>query len=129
MSIEAKVATILSSYEAALSKGTSDGVQIGDVATIYELVTITDPDTGEPLGAVKKPRLKMEITDAQEKFSVAKSAEFYSIRRGGTPTRRRKRISSDPDQPPTVSTVLVIEGDTVVIDSPSPLPNDDEGGF
>jgi len=73
--VEAKVATVLSDYEVALTAGRGEGVEEGQKVVISRRVDVTDPDTNEPLGSVLVPKLRMEIRSVQGKLSVAHVVE------------------------------------------------------
>ena len=45
MTITALVARIISDREAALNVGSEHGVKIGDVATVYREIVVTDPES------------------------------------------------------------------------------------
>ena len=78
--IRGKIARVLNAREIALNVGTDKGVTIGmhfDVMDAYE--DISDPDTGELLGAIERPKIRLEITHAQEKLSVAKRCRTKRI--------------------------------------------------
>ncbi len=68
--ISAKIAQLVSPTQVAFNAGSVQGVHQGDTATLYRDVEINDPDSKEPLGAVRVPRLTFRINFVQEKFSV-----------------------------------------------------------
>lgn len=83
--IRGKIARILNAREIALNVGTAKGVTVGmhfDVMDAYE--DISDPDTGEVLGAIERPKVRLEITQAQEKLSVATRCHTKRIQSGKT---------------------------------------------
>lgn len=69
--VTGKVATILSDREIALNVGTNHGVSLDDVVTLTELVDVKDPDTKESLGSVRLVKLRLRISMATERYSVA----------------------------------------------------------
>ena len=71
--IRGKVAQILSSREVALNVGLHDGVEIG---MLFDIVTpkghdITDPVTGDVLGSLDRPKVRVKIVSVQDRLSVA----------------------------------------------------------
>lgn len=83
--IRGKIARVLNAREIALNVGTAKGVTIGmhfDVMDCYE--DISDPDTGEVLGAIERPKIRLEITHAQENLSVATRYRTKRIQSGKT---------------------------------------------
>ncbi len=83
--IRGRVARILNSREVVINIGSRRGVVIGmrfDVmATTGE--NITDPDTGELLGSVERPKVRVEITKVQEKLAVASTYKETRVNVGG----------------------------------------------
>ena len=70
--IRGKVARILNTREIAINVGTAKGVTVGMYFDVmYAPEDISDPDTGEALGSIERPKIRLEITHAQEKFAVA----------------------------------------------------------
>ena len=72
--IRGKIARVLNAQEIALNVGTAKGVTVGmafDVMGTSE--DINDPDTGEALGTIERPKARVEITHTQEKLSVART--------------------------------------------------------
>ena len=67
----AKLAALLAPNQIAISCGTNEGVELGDIVTIRQSVEITDPDTQEPLGSVLMHVAKLKVSLAMEKASVA----------------------------------------------------------
>ena len=75
MQIKAKVAEILTDYRVALNAGKSKGVQRGAMATVYRVVAVKDPETGEPLGTVTVPKVRLRVVHVQDLLSVAEVAD------------------------------------------------------
>ena len=75
--IRGQVARVLNSRQVAMNVGADDGVTEG----MYFNVTnpkgeaITDPATGEPLGSIDLPKIRLRVTLVQEKLSVATTGE------------------------------------------------------
>jgi len=78
-----------------LNVGVDDGIRPGDVFVIARPVReLTDPTTGLSLGAVEQTLGEVQVTDVQEKFSVAKIGFAADPQRGDVarlPTRARSR--------------------------------------
>ena len=73
MSIEAKVAAVLSTREVALSAGEDAGVKEGDIATLYKTIDVTHPDTGELLGSVRRSRVRFVVTEVEPRMSIGRA--------------------------------------------------------
>lgn len=83
--IRGKVARVLNNRNVALNKGRKDGVEAGMVFNILNPLgaDITDPDTGERLGAVELSKATVKVTDVQERLSVASTFRFSRVNVGG----------------------------------------------
>ncbi len=84
--LEGKVAKILNSRELALNIGSNDGVEVG---MIFEVVdpkgeNIEDPDTGEVLGSIDRPKVRVKVTSVLERLSVASTYSFRKVNVGGS---------------------------------------------
>ncbi|MCX2953576.1 hypothetical protein [Lentzea sp. NEAU-D7] len=73
--IEAKIATVISRYEIALNKGSVHGVELGQKVHLWKVISVKDPESKENLGSVRVSKGVMEITDVQERFSLAATPE------------------------------------------------------
>lgn len=109
--IIAKVAQIITPTSLAINAGSNEGVTAGDSVTLFRIVEVADPETREPLGSVRVPRLHLEVTFAQEKFSVAQvtdraSNSFYSIALGPD---NLKKISTEPQYGPSAEDVVTVQ--------------------
>ena len=71
--IRGKVARILNTQELAVNVGITHGVNVGMYFDVLDVngQEIKDPDTNEVLGSIEYPKIRIKITNAQEKFSVA----------------------------------------------------------
>lgn len=71
--IRGKVARILNSKELALNVGSKDGVRVGMYFDILDPVgeDIADPDTGEVIGSLELPKVRVKIMRVQERLSLA----------------------------------------------------------
>lgn len=84
--IRGSVAEILNSRELVINRGREHGVRDG---MIFEVLApqgedITDPDTGETLGSVERPKVVVRVVQVEPRLAVART--FRSRRRniGGT---------------------------------------------
>lgn len=86
--IRGKVAKILNSREIVLNVGSIHGVREGMLFDVLDPKgeDITDPDTGEILGSVDRPKVRTKITSTQEKISVASTYKSRKINIGGIGT-------------------------------------------
>ena len=84
--IRGKVARILNLRDLALNIGSSSGVQMGMLFDVMDPKgeNITDPDSGSVLGSIERPKVRVRITQVQEKLSVASTYRKKEINVGGT---------------------------------------------
>ena len=75
--IEGKVAAIISVREVAINVGSSHGVVEGMVFAILskEPLVVTDPDSGEELGAQDRVKVRVKATDVYDRYSVCSTFE------------------------------------------------------
>ncbi|TMB65481.1 MAG: hypothetical protein E6J43_11940 [Chloroflexi bacterium] len=80
------VARILNEREIAINLGAVNGVRedmkFGVLSQNPHV--ITDPNTGETLGELDRPKVYVKVSQVQEKFSVARTYETYTANVGGT---------------------------------------------
>ncbi len=69
--IAAKVAAVLNDRRLVVNLGSVGGVNEGDSVLLWNVVEVTDPDTGELLGVVKSPKLVLTVDEVQERIAVA----------------------------------------------------------
>ncbi len=83
--ITGHVAKILNSRELVLNRGAEDGVQAGmDFAVLDpEAESIRDPETGEDLGAVARPKVDVRVFVVQDRLSVARTFKSRRVNVGG----------------------------------------------
>lgn len=83
--IRGKVARILSTREIALTVGTRDGVQVGMIFEVLDpkAEDITDPDTEEVLGSIRRPKIRVKVTQADERVSLASTFHSKKVNLGG----------------------------------------------
>jgi len=83
--IAGKVAKVLNSRELVINVGSLGGVEVGMVFEVLDKKgeNITDPDTGELLGSIDRPKVKVKVTRTEERLSVASTYESHQINMGG----------------------------------------------
>jgi hypothetical protein len=84
--LSGKVAKILNSRELVINIGSNRGVTVG---MFFEVLDpkgedIVDPDSGETLGSVDRPKVKVKITRVLDKMSVASTYQSTRINVGGS---------------------------------------------
>lgn len=84
--IRGKVARVLNSREIAINVGSVSGVVIGMHFDVMDPKgeDITDPDTGYVLGSVERPKVRVQVTQVQEKLSIASTYKKAKVNVGGT---------------------------------------------
>ena len=84
--IRGKVAKVLSRREVVLNVGKAHNVEVEMVFDIlfqgYD--KITDPDTGEVLGGVERPKARVKVVTANEKLSIATTYRTERVNVGGS---------------------------------------------
>ena len=83
--IRAKVARVLNSREIAITAGDKEGVAVG---MFFEVMDpkgedITDPDTGDILGSIERPKVRVQVTQVQDHISVASTYKKEKVNVGG----------------------------------------------
>ena len=83
--IRGKVARILSSRELALNIGSENGVELEMLFDVLDVASenIRDPDTGEVIGSVYRPKVRIRVVEVQEKISVASTFRSKNVNIGG----------------------------------------------
>jgi hypothetical protein len=122
VSTQAKVAAVISAWEVVLNVGRSDGVKADDIATVFRAIEIKDPDTGNVIGTVRRPRLRLRVREVQDKLCVAQTYEMVAPEASTISTifqsvalpPLRQRITFDQKEV-DYRTVLVSVGDVVEI--------------
>lgn len=74
--VTAKLANIIDARQLAFNAGTNVGIGIGTTAQMYRTVEISDPDTNEPLGTIRIPKLGLRVNFVQEKFCIAEVTDL-----------------------------------------------------
>ncbi len=75
MAIEGRVAELLNTRELAINIGKNLGVQKGMKFKVLaaEPILIKDPDTQEELGEFDREKVRVEVTEVYDNFSVCKT--------------------------------------------------------
>src|SRR5262249_52570621 len=83
--IRGKVAQILNSRNLVINVGSRDGVVVGMYFDVLDPKgeDIKDPDTGEVLGSVERPKVRVQIVQVQERLSVASTYKQRQVNVGG----------------------------------------------
>ena len=83
--VRGKVARVLNEREVAINRGSNDGVEIGMKFNILdpESQEVRDPDTGELLGYVERPKAPVKVTMVYDKLAVATTFRFRRVNVGG----------------------------------------------
>ena len=83
--IEGKVARVLNVRELVINRGTEDGVELGMRFDVLDKKgdDISDPETGEPLGSVYRPKIKVEVVRVEPKLAVARTYRSWQENIGG----------------------------------------------
>ena len=122
--IRGKVARVLNTREVALNMGMNDGVEVGMYFDVLDAKSedIRDPDTGERLGSIRRPKVRVRVTRVQEKlalaststerrgFSFSESLMPLAWREKYLPLRKEERDWEHPEERDS----YVKEGDPVV---------------
>jgi hypothetical protein len=84
--IRGKVARILNSRELAINVGSKDGVVVGMHFDVLDPKgeDIKDPDTGEILGSLERPKVRVQVVKVQDSLSVASTYKKHEVNVGGT---------------------------------------------
>lgn len=84
--IRAKVARVLNSREIAITAGSQQGVVTGMLFDVMDPKgeDVRDPDTGEVLGSIERPKVRVQVTQTQDRISVASTFKKEKINVGGT---------------------------------------------
>ena len=113
--VEALVANVLDSYRVALNVGTNQGVKEGDSVTLWRIVDVKDPESGEQLGSVRLDNLKLDVTLVDAKYCVASVRSSSALFAGSAIFGTRKRIAKDPHPDREDDLVRVRPGDEATV--------------
>ena len=132
--IRGKVARVLNEREIVINVGTAQGVKIDMSFDIIDPkgLDIKDPDTKEILGSFKRPKIRVRVTQVQEKLSLATT---YRSKQGAV-DQGPSRVSI-PGYPPhlgpyarsLMSANRVIEYETLQKTRETPGELDEEDSF
>ncbi|MBA7485856.1 hypothetical protein ES707_21407 [subsurface metagenome] len=86
--LRGKVARILDSRNLVINIGSQQGANIGMYFDVMDPKgeDIRDPDTNEILGSLERPKVRIRITDVQDKLSVASTYKKTTLNIGGKGT-------------------------------------------
>lgn len=78
LQIKGSVARVLSARELVINRGSADGVELGMKFNILDQngLSITDPETGEVLGSVHRPKVQVVVTQVETHLSVARTFKY-----------------------------------------------------
>lgn len=84
--IRGKIARVLNEREIAINIGTAHGVDVGMYFDVMDAQgqDIKDPDTGEVLGSIERPRVRLKVIHVQDKLSVASTYLSKRVNLGGS---------------------------------------------
>lgn len=84
--LRGKVAKILNSRELVINLGSDHGVCEGMYFEVLDRKgeNITDPDTGEVLGSIDRPKVSVQITGVEPRLAVARTYRSNRINVGGS---------------------------------------------
>jgi hypothetical protein len=84
--IRGKVARIVNSRELAINVGARHGVQVGMHFDVLDAQAsdIKDPDTGESLGSIHKPKIRVKVTRVEDRVSLAATYRVTQTNLGGS---------------------------------------------
>ena len=96
--IHGKIAKILNDREVIMNVGGNQGVEHG---MLFDIMTprgydVTDPDTGEVLGSVERPKTRVKVIQVYDKLSVATTFRKKSVNVGGTAPLLLRRMFDPP---------------------------------
>jgi len=90
-SIVGKVIRILNDREIVLNRGLTNGLAEGDYIGVIDPETedMTDPDTGENLGSIRRYKVALRISQVSERLAIAATYKTKEVNVGGMgdPTR------------------------------------------
>lgn len=103
--IRGKVARILTARELALNVGTKSGVHIGMYFDVLDPKgeDVKDPDTGQVLGSIDRPKVRVQVTKVQENLCIASTYRKTEVNVGGQGVSINRSLS-DLFMPPKIVT-------------------------
>jgi hypothetical protein len=83
--IRGKVARVLNSRELALNIGSEHGVRKGMLFDVIDPKgeDIVDPDTGDIIGSLDRPKVRVRVVSVQNRLSVASTYKKERVNIGG----------------------------------------------
>ena len=83
--IRGKVARVLNSRELALNIGSEHGVRDGMLFDVIDPKgeDIVNPDTGDIIGSLERPKVRVKVISVQNKLSVASTYKKERVNVGG----------------------------------------------
>lgn len=90
--VKALVATLIDSYQIALNVGSDSGVRKDANVVLYRVISVSDPVSGDELGKVRLPKVRLRVNHVQANLCVArvtdrqeKDANPFSLVTGPAP--------------------------------------------
>ena len=83
--IRGRVAKILNARELLINRGSADGVEVGMRFAVLdpEAENVKDPDTGDSLGSIFRPKVSVEVTEVEPHLSLAATYRKSTVNIGG----------------------------------------------
>ena len=83
--IRGRVARILTAREIAINVGSESGVEVGMRFEVMDTEgqDVKDPDTGEILGSIERPKVRVEISKVQKRLAIASTYNKVTVNIGG----------------------------------------------
>ena len=83
--IEGAVAKILTARELVINRGSEDGVKVRMKFQVLDLKAenIKDPETGEVLGSIDRPKVEVEVTRVADHLAIARTFHERRVNIGG----------------------------------------------
>jgi hypothetical protein len=83
--IRGQVARVLTTRELVINRGNADGVGVGMRFAVLDpkADNIRDPETGEVLGSVSRPKVNVEVTRVEKRLSLAATYRTRRVNVGG----------------------------------------------
>lgn len=93
------VARILNTRELVINRGLEHGVRRGMYFQVLapEGENIRDPETGENLGSVERPKVSVQVIEAKDRLSVARTHRRFTRNLGGVGMGSFGRIFDAPN--------------------------------
>lgn len=84
--IRGQVARVLNARELVINRGSSHGVRKGMKFDVLDpkAEDIPDPETGEILGSINRPKVRVEVARVEEKLALARTFQKWEVNVGGS---------------------------------------------